>query len=180
MPQVYYSTIISAPLEKVWEMVRDFSSLPKWHPHVLATEIEDSCGPGCTACIGCVRRIQLEKGEWMKEKLLALSDADFTLTYSIVETKMKVANFMGAITLTPVTSSDDTFAEWEAVFDVAEGGSEEETADAVLAHFSAGLENLDEIFLGEYDVELSCRCNTEDKCTCGEDEDGGEKPRAEG
>ena len=170
MPQVYYSTIISAPLEKVWEMIRDFNSLPKWHPAVLATEIEDACGPNCTACIGCVRRIQLEKGEWMKEKLLALSDADYSLSYSILETKMKVDNFMSALTVTPVTSSDDTFAEWEAIFDVAEGGSEDEITDAVMAYFSRGLENLDEIFLEEYDVDLSCRCSDEDRCTCGEHE----------
>ena len=171
MPQVYYSTIISAPVEKVWEMIRDFNSLPKWHPAVLSTEIEDACGPGCATCIGCVRRIQLEKGEWMKEKLLALSDADYSLSYSIVETKMKIDNFMSALTVTPVTSSDDTFAEWEAIFDVAEGGSEDETTDTVLAYFSRGLENLDEIFLEEYDVELSCQCSDEDRCTCGEGEE---------
>lgn len=50
MPRVYYSTIISAPIEEVWKYVRDFNSLPKWHPGIKASEIEGGCGPDCNAC----------------------------------------------------------------------------------------------------------------------------------
>ncbi len=45
MPRVYYSTIISAPIEEVWEYVRDFNALPKWHPGIKASEIEEAAAP---------------------------------------------------------------------------------------------------------------------------------------
>ncbi|GAB1486335.1 hypothetical protein MASR2M79_13840 [Aminivibrio sp.] len=179
MPQIYYSTIISAPLEKVWEMVRDFSSFPSGTPTCLPLKSRIP-----RTGVHGLHRLRpahsAREGGMDEGKLLALSDADFTLTYSIVETKMKVANFMGAITLTPSLRRTTPSPSGRPSSTWQREAQEEETADAVLAHFSAGLENLDEIFLGEYDRELSRRCNTEDKCTCGEDEDGGEKPRAEG
>lgn len=66
MPRVYYSTIISAPIEEVWEYVRDFNALPKWHPGIKASEIEGGCGPDCTACVGSVRHFQLADDSWMR------------------------------------------------------------------------------------------------------------------
>jgi hypothetical protein len=32
MPRVYVSSVIDAPAAKVWERVRDFNGLPRWHP----------------------------------------------------------------------------------------------------------------------------------------------------
>ena len=39
MPAVYVSAVIDAPLEKVWEVLRDFNALPQWHPLVAASRI---------------------------------------------------------------------------------------------------------------------------------------------
>ena len=62
MPRVYYSTILSATVEEAWEVVRDFNGLPKWHPGITASELEDACSPDCEACIGSVRHFQLANG----------------------------------------------------------------------------------------------------------------------
>ena len=120
MPRVYYSTILSATVEEAWEVVRDFNGLPKWHPGITASELEDACSPDCEACIGSVRHFQLANGEWMREQLLSLSDLDFSVSYTILETGMKLKNYVATLKLTPVTATDETFAEWEAVFDATD------------------------------------------------------------
>ena len=83
MPRVYYSTVIDAPVDAVWELTRDFNGLPKWHPGIVDSELEQGTD------VGCVRHFTLKGGAKMREKLLALSDADRTVTYSILETGMK-------------------------------------------------------------------------------------------
>ena len=173
MPRVYYSTIISAPIEEVWEYVRDFNGLPKWHPGIKASEIEGGCGPDCTACVGIVRHFQLADDSWMREQLLALSDADYSVTYTTLETGMKLKNYVASLSLAPVTATDETFAEWEAVFDATEPAAEEETVDAVYGVFSSGLENLDEMLMEEFDVDSCGECGEGEcgggcGCGCGE------------
>jgi hypothetical protein len=171
MPRVYYSTILSAPVEDVWEIVRDFNGLPNWHPGIKASEIEDGCGPECTACVGSVRHFQLANGEWMREQLLALSDLDFSVTYSILETGMKLKNYVATLKLTPVTATDETFAEWEAVFDVTDPAAEEETAETVHSVFESGLENLDDMLLEGYADDSGCCGSGGCGCGCGGEED---------
>ena len=82
MPRVYYSTVIDAPVDAVWELTRDFDGLPKWHPGIVDSELEQGTG------VGCVRHFTLKGGAKMREKLLALSDADRAVAYSILETGM--------------------------------------------------------------------------------------------
>ncbi len=166
MPRVYYSTILSAPLEIAWEVIRDFNGLPNWHPGIKASELEDACSPDCEACIGSVRHFQLANDEWMREQLLSLSDMDCSVTYTILETGMKLENYIATLKLSPITATDETFAEWEAVFDFTDPAAGEETMEIVHGVFSSGLENLDNMFLEAY-AEESGGC----ECCCGQTEE---------
>jgi hypothetical protein len=80
---------------------------------------------------------------------------------------MKLKNYLATLSLVPVTATDETFAEWEAVFDVTDLAAEEETIDTVYGVFSSGLENLDEMLMEEFDIdsEGECECG---ECSCGE------------
>ena len=71
MPEVYVSSIIDAPIEKVWEVLRDFNALPNWHPLVARSRIEEDRPADA---IGCIRNFQLtDSGQTIQEQLLALS-----------------------------------------------------------------------------------------------------------
>jgi hypothetical protein len=48
---------------------------------------------------------------------LALSDYDFSTTYSILESPMAVENYIATLRLVPVTDGERCFAEWTAEFD---------------------------------------------------------------
>ena len=55
----------------------------------------------------------------IREQLLALSDFDYSVTYSILESPMGVANYVATLKLTPITDGERSFAEWNAEFDCA-------------------------------------------------------------
>src|SRR3546814_5156516 len=94
MAEVYASSVIAAPAGRVWERVRDFNGLPGWHPLIVESRIE----AGAPADqVGCVRAFRLKDGGFIREKLLALSDYDFSCSYSILESPMGVENYVATL-----------------------------------------------------------------------------------
>jgi hypothetical protein len=116
MARVYVSSVIDAPAAKVWEKVRDFNALPRWHPRIRESRIENGEPPDK---IGCVRDFRLQNGDRLREKLLGLSDYDMFCTYSILESPMPLTDYMATLRLTPISDGDRTFIEWTAEFDCA-------------------------------------------------------------
>jgi len=127
MIQVYASTVIDAPAQRVWSVIRDFNALPQWHPLIAESRIEGSAPPDR---VGCIRNFRTRDGGAIREQLLTLSDYDFECAYSILESPMGVENYVARLKLTPVTDGDRTFAEWSAEFDCAPE-RERELADLV-------------------------------------------------
>src|SRR5262249_47259315 len=114
MVKVYASSVIDAPTDRVWATLRDFNAMPKWHPGIRDSRIEDA-QPADR--VGCIRNFNLKDGGNIREQLLTLSDYDYTFPYSILESPMGVTNYIATIKLTPITDGDRCFAEWTAEFD---------------------------------------------------------------
>ena len=114
MALVYASSVIAAPAARIWETIRDFNGLPNWHPAIAESRIE-SGAPADQ--VGCIRAFRLRDGGFIRERLLALSDYDFSCTYVILESPMGVENYVATLKLTPITDGDRTFAEWSAEFE---------------------------------------------------------------
>jgi uncharacterized protein YndB with AHSA1/START domain len=116
MARAYASTILDAPVEAVWDVIRDFNGLPSWNAAIKKSEIEDGLD---SDVVGCIRRFHLPDGTLVRERLLSLSDRDYSVSYNFETPAFPVANYLARIRLMPVTDSDRTFAEWEATFDEA-------------------------------------------------------------
>ena len=114
MARVYVSSVIGAPASRVWERIRDFNGLPKWHPRIRDSRIEDALPADK---VGCIRNFHLQNGELIREQLLGLSDYELFCTYSILESPMPLENYIATIKVTPVTDGDRSFVEWSAEFD---------------------------------------------------------------
>src|SRR3984893_9367091 len=56
MPKVFVSTVINAPIERVWRVVGDFNGLPAWMPGMTDSVIEDGKGAND---VGAVRRLSM-------------------------------------------------------------------------------------------------------------------------
>jgi uncharacterized protein YndB with AHSA1/START domain len=116
MARAYASTILKAPVETVWSLVRDFNGLPKWAPGITKSKIEDGLD---SDVVGCVRSFHTRDGGHIRERLLTLDDASYTFTYNFEKPAFPVKNYIATVRLYPVTHTDRTFAEWEAGFDEA-------------------------------------------------------------
>ena len=122
MPTIKVSSVIDAPIGKVWERIRDFNGLPGWHPRMIESAIED--GKAATD-IGCVRNFKVASGATVREKLLAFSDDEHLTTYSIIGHPAPISNHTATLKLERVTDGDRTFAVWTSQFDApAEKGDE--------------------------------------------------------
>jgi hypothetical protein len=114
LAKVFVSTVIDAPAAKVWAVIRDFNALPAWTPFAAESRIEQGAKPGE---VGCIRNFRLKDGGRIRERLLALSDYDFSMVYGILESPMAVENYVATLRLFPVTDGERSYAEWSAEFD---------------------------------------------------------------
>ena len=145
MARVYTSSVIPAPTAKVWERVRDFNALPRWHPAIRESRIENG---EPSDRIGCVRDFRLQNGDRIREKLLGLSDYDYFCTYSILESPMPLTDYIATLRLTPITDGDRTFAEWSAEFDCAPDVADDLIGNIGQGVFQAGFDSLKRHFGG--------------------------------
>ena len=75
MIKVYTSSVLEAPADAVWARVRDFNGLPRWTPFVAESRIEEA---RASDQVGCVRAFRMKDGGRLRERLLALSDYDYS------------------------------------------------------------------------------------------------------
>ena len=142
MARAYASIVLKAPVETVWSLIRDFNGLPSWAPAVASSEIE---GGQDSDVVGCMRSLRTKDGIHFRERLLTLDDANHSFTYNFETPAYPVRNYIATTRLYPVTHTDETFAEWEAIFDEAAG--DEGKYERIIARdvFSANWANLAKI-----------------------------------
>lgn len=146
MVQVVKSTVLNAPIEAVWALLRDFNGHDEWHPVVATSQIEKGLP---SDKIGCVRNFRLVDGANLREQLLTLSDADTAFSYCLLDTPVPLLNYVAHVRLSPVTDGDRTFWHWESRFDTPPGREDELKTmvaeniyqsgfDAIRAHLEMG------------------------------------------
>lgn len=113
MVQVQRSTVLDAPLEAVWAVLRDFNGHDRWHPAVAGSRLEDGRR---SDQVGAVRDFRLAGGERVREQLLSLSDRDHRFRYTIVESDLPLHGYVAEVALKPVTDGDRTFWSWSSRF----------------------------------------------------------------
>ncbi len=139
LQRVARSTVIEAPIERVWAILRDFNSHDQWHDVVQTSRIEGGEAP---TQVGCIRNFTLQDGNRVREQLLTLSDSDFKSTYCIVEATIPLQRYVATVTLKRVTDGNRTFWHWESTF-ATPPGRERELRDLVAQGvYEAGFENL--------------------------------------
>ncbi len=145
MAKVYVSSVLPAPADQVWEVLRNFNGLPDWHPAIADSRIEDN-RPADR--VGSVRNFRTRDGGTIRERLLTLSDYDYTCSYAILASPMGVENYVATLKVTPVTDSARSFVEWSAEFD-CDPAREAELVDFVgQGVFQAGFDSLKQRFGG--------------------------------
>ncbi|MEM1268167.1 MAG: SRPBCC family protein [Pseudomonadota bacterium] len=137
MPRVVKSTVIAAPIEAVWEILRDFNGHDRWHPAIATSGVERG---RAADEVGCVRRFRLADGGELREQLLTLSDLETAFSYCLLDTPIPLFNYVAHVRLSPVTDTDETFWEWESRFDTPKGREAELRETVAEGIYQAGFD----------------------------------------
>ena len=118
MAKAYYSTVIDAPVDRVWAAARDFNGLGTWNAEMVPPcEIEDGKSGDQ---VGAVRNFTLANGAHLREKMHEHSDRDRTYSYDFQQHPFEgVENYYATIHFLPITDTNQTFVEWSTTFDCA-------------------------------------------------------------
>jgi NADPH:quinone reductase len=141
LQRVVRSTVIDAPIARVWAVLRDFNSHDQWHAVVDQSRIE---GGERSDQVGCVRSFTLKDGNRIREQLLALDEREHKSTYCIVDATVPLQRYVATVTLKPVTDGNRTFWHWESTFGTPEGQEAELRELVARGVYEAGFENLRE------------------------------------
>ncbi len=139
MQRVTRSAVIDAPLDRVWELLRDFNSHTAWHPAIAVSEIE---GGESSDTVGCVRNFVLKDGARVREQLLALSDAEHRFTYCILDADIPLDRYVATVQLKPVTDGNRTFWHWQSTFRTPPGRERELTELVGVNVYEAGFQGV--------------------------------------
>jgi NADPH:quinone reductase len=143
MVKVRRSTVIDAPVDEVWRILRDFNGHERWHPAIAESRIED----GRQADeVGCIRCFRLADGGVLREQLLRLSDRERSFTYCILEAPIPLIDYVASVRLRPVTDGHATFWDWQSSFRAPPG--EEETLGRLVGEqiYEAGFDAIKAAF----------------------------------
>jgi NADPH:quinone reductase len=139
LQKVVRSTVIDAPIERVWAVLRDFNSHDRWHTVVDQSRIEGSDKPDQ---VGCVRNFTLQSGDHIREQLLGLDEKEHKSTYCIVEATVPLQRYVSTVTLKPITDGNRTFWHWESTFATPRGRENELREMVARDVYEAGFANL--------------------------------------
>ena len=138
MPKVFVSSVVDAPAEKVWAVIRRFDAVVDWLPFVKSSPIEDGGDP---TRVGCVRVLTQTDGEVFREVLVGLSDAERSYSYTFVSSPVPVRNHQTKLRVLPITDGNRSYVEWSSRFEI-DPEYEAQLVDLMNRNFLAGLRNL--------------------------------------
>lgn len=112
MPQCYQSIVVKAPIEQVWDSLKNFHDM-SWANNIIQS---------CTA-VGSLNGTEVGAkrvlNDAFHETTLECNADDYRIRYSIDDgpspvSPGEVQNYIGQIQLKPVTLSGSTFVEWSS------------------------------------------------------------------
>jgi mxaD protein len=146
--RVVESVEVKAPLEKVWDTVKDFDSLPKWHPGFSGDELIS----GANGKAGTKRKLTIKDGPSFTEQLLSYDAAHHSYHYRIVESPLPIAHYSSTISVRPGRNGL-TKVTWSGSFkrkntsdNPPEAESDAGVTKLVKGVYRGGLDNLQKMF----------------------------------
>src|ERR1700758_3094591 len=129
---------LSAPPEKVWDLIKDFGGLHTWHPVFASTEITS----GKDNNRGAVRVLTTKDGAKITERLERYQPRAFSYTYRITDSPLPITDYVSTIQVKANKSGSVVY--WSSHFKAKEGTADAEAVKLVRGVYRAGLDNLKE------------------------------------
>lgn len=136
----YESIEIQAPAAQVWDAVKDFDGLARWHPMFSSGVIKS----GTNNEVGAIRTMTVKDGPSFDEELLTWDGENRRFSYRLIDpVPLPVSEYHGAMEVVQVTR-DTTAVVWRSHYLNNSGGKmkDEEVIGFINAAFRMGLDNL--------------------------------------
>jgi mxaD protein len=128
---------VNAPARKVWDAIKDFDGLNKWHPAFASAVIIE----GQNNRPGAKRKLTLKDGPSFDEELLEFDDKGMSLRYVILgDAPLPVAEYDSTLTVLPL-GPKTSIVIWRGSF-LAKGASDEDAHKGITGAYRAGLDNV--------------------------------------
>jgi mxaD protein len=131
---------IRAPAGKVWDAVKDFDGLHRWHPMFSADTIKS----GGDNAVGTIRTMTVKDGPSFDEELLSFDALERKFSYRLIDpVPLPVSDYVGTF---QVIESRRGYAAilWNSAYRNNSGGKmkDEEVIAFINGAFRVGLENV--------------------------------------
>ena len=136
----YDSIEIQAPVAQVWDAVKDFDGLHRWHPMFSGLETKS----GGNNVPGTVRTMFVKDGPSFDEELLAFDEAERKFRYRLIDpVPLPVADYVGRMQVVDLGRGRSAVL-WESAYRNNSGGrmKDEEVIGFINGAFRVGLQNL--------------------------------------
>ncbi len=101
----------------MWSVLKQFGGISQWHPVISESLIE---GDQADGLVGCIRRLTLQDGAVLRERLLMVDERDQTFSYCFEEAPLPLDNYIATVRLVRLTDQNKTVVQWTASFDTRE------------------------------------------------------------
>ena len=140
----HQSVEIKASIWKVWDAVKDFDGLHKWHPMFSDDELKS----GANGEIGSVRTMTVKDGPSFDEELLAYDALEKKFTYKVIDpAPLPISDYVSTMEVIE-SRRGYTMILWRSAFhNNSEGKMKDEEVIAFIdGAYRAGLDNLKSMF----------------------------------
>ena len=103
---------VKAPVDAVWNAVKDWDGLNKWHPGFSSDEVVS----GANGKVGSVRKLTIKDGPSFTERLTAYDDAKHSYHYRIIESPLPITDYASVISVRPGHGDGMTEVIWSGTF----------------------------------------------------------------
>lgn len=127
----------------VWDLVKNFDGLAKWHPAFK----EDVLKSGKNNTKGAVRTLTLASGESFDEQLVKFDDSKMFFRYRIIgDSPLPIVHYVSTISVKK-SKGGTTKVIWQGKFNNKpdSGKSDDEVVEMINGVYKAGLENLKQL-----------------------------------
>jgi len=108
---VVETVTVKAPLERVWETVKNFDALDKWHPALAKDELVK----GVNNQPGAVRVLTIKDGPTVREELLSFDEPGHAYAYKMTDPPFPFTHYRSQLHVTSA-GAGKTLVRWSGTF----------------------------------------------------------------
>jgi Polyketide cyclase / dehydrase and lipid transport len=139
---------VKAPIQDVWDAVKDFDGLHKWHPMFSDAHLKS----GANDEVGTIRTLTVKDGPSFDEELLSFNEIDRKFSYKVIDPNpLPIAAYVSTFEVIEGRRGHTTIVWRSSFVNNSEGKMKDDELIAFInGAYRAGLDNLKTMLENKY------------------------------